>query len=148
VILPGSSRIGGAGDFELSRAGRLVAHLERLAFRLIVGTDRAGDVTIIGIVVVEHFLRPRLPGSLPGDRRIGHDLFVGDDDLGIVRHALRAGDLHVGLVAALHPFSQRIAAVEYQTGNLEREQADRGQQHDRDQPEIARKADHAARPPD
>ena len=47
---------------------------------------------------------------------------------------------------ALQPFGQCIAAVKNQTRYLEREQADRRQQHDRDQPEIARPVDHAARP--
>ena len=61
-----------------------------------------------------------------------------NDDLRIVGHALARGDLHAGLVAALQPLGERIAAVEHQPRHFEREQADRRQQHDRDQPEIAR----------
>ena len=50
------------------------------------------------------------------------------------------------VIDPLHPLGQRVAAIEHQTRDFEREQADRRQQDDGDQPEIARKTDHAARP--
>src|SRR5262249_60280979 len=57
----------------------------------------------------------------------------------------RAGD--VGLLGVARQIVQRIAAVERQANELEREQAGDREQHDRNQPHIAQRLGHAATEP-
>ena len=59
------------------------------------------------------------------------------DDPGEFRHTSLVATCTSVLYVRLHPLGERVAAVENETGHLEREQADRGKQHDRNKPHVA-----------
>src|SRR4029079_18512698 len=132
----------GAGDLQLGRVRRLVADLERRIARLFLGgSNRTRDVAgVVAPVETEHFLCP----GLPRPRRSGLGIFFSQNDLGLIGHALTRSNLQSAPVSGLHPLSQSIAAVKDQARHFEREQANRGKQHDRNKPNVARKTGHAA----